>query len=165
VRIEIARYTHGRVVIDDAEVLADRFFGSDKSSISPTGFDARAAMPTSARVEAEDVQAIWSTMRIRGSRTPLYDLVPLVDIPEIDAMDGGWDVMTLDEETWRTQAVPAIRGAPERLNPIRGMGPAIMTKLLGLKRPRLVPLCDSVLDAAAQLTIRHSRSVRLYPSR
>jgi hypothetical protein len=98
-------------------------------------------------VEAEDVQAIWSTMRIRGSRAPLDDLVPLGDIPEVDAMDGGWELMTLDEETWRTQAVPAIRGALERLNPIPGMGPAIMTKLLGLKRPRLVPLCDSyVLD-------------------
>ena len=142
-RIEVARYTHGRILIDDAEVLAERFFSSDRSSISPTGFDARAALPASACVTAEDVQAIWSTMRIRGSRAPLDDLVPLGDIPEIEAMRDDWELMTLDDDVWRNQAVPAIRAALERLNPIHGMGPAIMTKVLGLKRPRLVPLCDS----------------------
>jgi hypothetical protein len=145
-RVTIARDGHGQLVIDDAEELAAMFFGEDGSSITPTGFDARAGGDPINRITAADVTAILSTMRVRGARAPWDALPGQGDVAELAAIDPDWDLLRLTDDAW-AEVRPAIQGAIERFNPINSFGPAKITKLLALKRPRCVPPCDSyVLD-------------------
>lgn len=165
-QILIERMDHGRVRIDSAETLAERFFGSDLSSTSPIGFDARAGRSPRSRYTLGDLAAM-KTMRPRVSNELLTSVVGWGHISELEVLMESWDLLDLSEESWQNDVGPLLLLALERFSAFVGLGPAVVTKLLALKRPRLVPICDSFVLNAIGAKIpsepdrRHQRAAAL----
>src|SRR5919108_1619380 len=95
------------------------------------------------QIVPKDVDVIYSTMGSRASRASWQPLIDRGSLPELRAIDPGIDLYLTTQRLWvetRTQErlhslFDAMRG--------KGIGIANATKLLYIKRPRLIPVCDS----------------------
>jgi hypothetical protein len=63
----------------------------------------------------------------------------------LDAISRGWDVVTTSERSWRNNQISERLEVPfaALCGPYRGL--SIVSKVLHLKRPRLVPLLDALV--------------------
>src|SRR4051794_33490668 len=104
----IQRLTTGlTLLIEDAGQLALDFFATDASS-APGGFDDRAGSGERDRVTREDIVAINTTMRARSPHKvwePLFAEGPLAWLV---ALEPSWDLVLLNDQTWRSRARPAV---------------------------------------------------------
>ena len=64
----------------------------------------------------------------------------------LEALGREWDTLAFDDATWRASGCSA--GLADAFQGIKGLyhGRAVATKLLHLKRPALVPVCDSFVE-------------------
>ncbi len=133
------------LVVPDPYARVLRFFSEDASSIGPLSYDSYIASGTSPpnRIVLEDVVAINRTMRARSPHKHWTSLIERGDLPEFAAVDPTWDTfLTVDDEWDRyevllrvTSLIDAVLG--------RGIGVSVATKALHIKRPALIPICDS----------------------
>lgn len=137
-------------MIDYADERAAFFFVSSISSVGSAAYDRRVAGSDNPPdyFEIADVRAINTTMMARtryahwteftGSTTPL---------PWLRALDPSWDLFTMGDQDWAAnQCEPLILNALSSvMAPYRTT--SITTKLLHIKRPRLIPICDSYVTA------------------
>jgi len=137
-------------VIDHADELAAFFFVSNLSSVGAAAFDRRVTSPLNPRdrfVE-DDVRAINKTMM---ARTAYKHWAPITQsaVPPgwLRALDPSWDLVAMNDDDWaaaqcETRLLAALTAviAPYRTT-------SIVTKLLHLKRPSLIPICDSYVCA------------------
>lgn len=132
------------LLIENADWLAEAFFALDPSG-KPGGFDDKARDSSPTRIEEKDVDAINGTMR---ARSPQKAWAALRDreLPWLADVSHRWDLVALDDRAWQTDAVPALEAALAELLQ-RGRGVSVSTKMLHLKRPRLVPVLDSLVVA------------------
>jgi Family of unknown function (DUF6308) len=95
------------------------------------------------RITDDDVTAINTSM---SARSPHGDWQPLIAsgaLPELAEVSPEWDLFTMPSEDWSRLRVP------ERLEALftSVMGPGIgisrATKVLHIKRPALIPVCDA----------------------
>lgn len=85
-------------------------------------------------------------MRARSPPAAWADLIQAGCPDWLDALGRDWDLLAFDDATWRTRgcsralrtAFDAIWGSYRRR--------AVATKLLHLKRPAFVPVCDSFVE-------------------
>jgi hypothetical protein len=133
-------------VIDHADERAAFFFVSNISSVATTGYDQRVVNPQNPpdQLTQPDIRAINTTMRARTAHKHWQQFTgsagPLGWLQELSA---SWDLFTMDDEAWTAaQCEMRILAALTAV-----MGPyrttSITTKLLHLKRPNLIPICDS----------------------
>ncbi|MCX6071026.1 MAG: DUF6308 family protein [Chloroflexi bacterium] len=128
-----------------AAYLAEFFFRANASSVGPNAYDAHVALGLCPdHITDEDVTAVNQTMVARTSHKHWTTLTKGdADEAWLTALDPGWDLFSMPEKEWLQHAVP------KRLNdaldaviaPYRR--PAVTTKVLHIKRPRLIPVCDS----------------------
>jgi hypothetical protein len=135
------------LTIERAELVAEVFFRLDASS-RPGGYDEYivASRKADDRIVKEDIDALNRTMR---ARSPVWAWSELIERGRLDwlvALGRDWDALALDDAKWHSLGCSeALAGA---LDGIKGLyhGRAVATKLLHLKRPALVPVCDSFVE-------------------
>lgn len=128
--------------IHNADWLAEAFFAVDPSG-KPGGFDDKAESSAPTRIESKDVDAINGTMRARSPQKA-WAAVRDRELPWLAAVSPSWNLAVLDDVEWRDHAAPALEAALAALIQ-KGRGVSVSTKVLHLKRPRLVPVLDSLV--------------------
>jgi Family of unknown function (DUF6308) len=131
-------------VIENADWLAEAFFAMDASG-KPGGFDDKARDSALTRIGDEDVDAINATMRARSPQKA-WTALKGRELPWLAALSSGWDLAKLDDDAWKDEAASALEAAFFALLQ-KGRGVSVSTKMLHLKRPRLVPVLDSLVVA------------------
>lgn len=144
-RVQVARLGgEPPLLIDNADWLAEAFFAMDPSG-KPGGFDDKAHNSAPTRIEDRDVDAINATMRARSPQKA-WDALKDRDLPWLSAIRTDWDLAKIRGDTWKTDGAPALEVALTELLQ-KGRGVSVSTKMLHLKRPRLVPVLDSLVVA------------------
>jgi hypothetical protein len=139
-RLDITRLDGERLVLHGLG-LARAFFLGDPSSVARDSYDSLAGRGARDRIETDDIRAINRTMR---ARSPHEAWSPVLNRPLawLAALRPQLDLIATDDREWQvangvqltTAALTATIG-PRR-------GPAVATKVLHLKRPRLFPVLD-----------------------
>lgn len=144
VTIRIRRRQGDDLVIEHADWLAEAFFTLDPSS-QPGGYDAwiMSADQLTDRITRGDIKAINSSMRARSSPdvwTSVFNRPGtwLADVRQ------SWRLFELTDESWQTDAAPALARCIQHLRK-HGRGVSVGTKVLHIKRPDLIPVCDSLV--------------------
>lgn len=159
------------LVVDDPLGLVLRFFTEDPSSVGTTSYDAYiAAASAPNRVVDEDVVAINSTMAARSPHKDWADLIGRGDLEELTAVDREWDLFLTSDEIWRERNIPDVLHRLFSVVIGKGIAIARATKVLHIKRPALIPVCDSyvlalmgifgVSAASGVALIEHLRDLR-----
>jgi hypothetical protein len=142
--------TAPRLVIEGAQWLAETFFRRDPSAVGPNSYDAwidatqRDPLRRD-RVVDEDVTAVNTTMAARTSHVAWAPVIASADWSWLEALDPRWDLFETPEAEadWATIAPRLAAGFAATKRP--GLGFAVVTKVLHIKRPRLIPVMDSVV--------------------
>jgi hypothetical protein len=143
VRVEIGRLS-GRpsLIIENADWLAEAFFALDPSG-KPGGFDDKALQSAPRRIESTDVDAMNATMRARSPQKA-WTSVKDRDLAWLAAVSRHWDLAQLGDVHWRHKVAPVLETALSALMQ-KGRGVSVSTKMLHLKRPKLVPVLDRLV--------------------
>src|SRR5437879_5330039 len=150
----------------------ERFFTRDRSSAGPRSYDAyviAGGSPPNRVIEA-DVSAINVTMGARSPHRDWNTLIKRGDLPQLKALRKDLDLFQTPDTVWARERVPDRLAALFKAVIGKGIGIARATKLLHIKRPALVPICDSYVlslmgipnvgaDSGVAL-VEHLRSVR-----
>ena len=141
-RLHVGR-EDGEELLLDGLALARAFFIADPSA-QLGGYDALAGLGNPDRVVVEDIVAMNTTMRSR-SKHSLWDPVLASEQRWLRAIPTDLDLVEADDAEWvaisgDTLLADAIRAC---IHP--GIGLAGATKLLHLKRPRLIPILDQLV--------------------
>jgi hypothetical protein len=128
-------------MVRDPEAKVLDFFAEDPSSVGSLSYDAYIANSGSPpnRVTDLDVTAINGSMRARSRRAAWAPLIKRGDLIELRVLPVQLDLFQASDAEWARLAVP------ERLSTLfqSGIGITGATKLLHIKRPALIPVCDS----------------------
>jgi hypothetical protein len=144
--IVIQRIDAGKpLVIERAERLAEGFFRLDPSSTLKEGVDRKLGTTESNKIERDDLTTINRTFLARSAPQHWKDLFEAGPLCWLAALDPAWDLIALDDEEWQQLGChDALVHAFDQIRaPYRGR--AVATKMLHLKRWRLVPVCDSLV--------------------
>jgi hypothetical protein len=148
--LRIRREDSEELVLDGLG-LARAFFGADGGPTIP-GYDPVAGLGDPDRVVLDDIVAMNSTMRSR-SKHSLWDDVLAGDQHWLRAIPADLDMVADDDMQWEavdgdTLVATAIAAC---LRP--GIGLAGATKLLHLKRPRVMPILDQLVAEMMGVTL------------
>ena len=160
------------LVVDDPWELIHTFVQEDRSSMGERSYDsyiASGASPVN-RIVLADVVAINSTM---GARSPHSDWATVIRrgvLTELKAIDVRWDLFSTPDEIWVRRPIGDRVAALLDAVMSKGIGLARATKVLHIKRPHLIPICDSYVlrlmglpgenGASVAALITHLRNVR-----
>ena len=135
------------LIIERAELVAEVFFRLDASA-RPGGYDEyiQTSHQVHDRIIKEDIDALNRTMRARSKADWWAEPIEKGPLDWLVALGRDRDALALDDATWKTLGCSealagAFRGIKGRYH-----GRAVATKLLHLKRPALVPVCDSFVE-------------------
>jgi hypothetical protein len=140
------------LVIEGAQWLAETFFRRDPSAVGPNSYDrwieATQRDPTIRdRVLDGDVTAVNRTMAARTGHGVWAPIVESIDWTWLQALSTRWDLLETSSDEWSQQSVADhLRRAFSAVQR-PGIGVAVATKVLHIKRPRLIPVLDSVVLA------------------
>jgi Family of unknown function (DUF6308) len=123
--------------------LARAFFIADPSA-KLGGYDSLAGLGDPNRVVLEDVVAMNTTMRSR-SKHSLWDAVLASDQQWLSTIPSDLDLIEADVDEWTAVNGDALLAAAIGACIHPGIGLAGATKLLHLKRPRLMPILDQLV--------------------
>lgn len=135
----------GEVVIPNAERVAEGFFALDPSSRAPASFDAHALTCTANRIDRRDLDALNGPMRARSPEGCWQELFDAGDLPFLQALPRDWDLVLMSEHEWDRQGVEALIEAAFAGMFGTGRQVSVVSKMLHLKRPRLIPVLDSLV--------------------
>ncbi len=147
-----------RLVLESVERLALEFFRRDPSAREtpagePPSYDVWARRTPRDRLVRDDVAAINRTMAARNKYASWGSLL-VGTRPQawLTALGTEWDLVEMTDADWESAHVTERLAAAlaEMLGTGRDL--SVATKVLHLKRPRLVPVCDSLV--LAQVGIR-----------
>jgi len=138
------------LVIEGAQWLAEAFFNRDPSAVGPTSYDARVFACQSDpglrnRVTDADVTAINTTMAAHASHELWAKVIALDEWAWLTALDPDWDLFQMSDETWDALGVRGRLQAAFAACQQKGVQIAVVTKILHIKRPRLIPVMDSLV--------------------
>lgn len=129
-------------MIEDGYDVAREFFTKDASSTASNGYDALAGRTAAHRIVDADIAVMYRTMRVR-SRRDAWAIFLVEDGPVqwLRALNRNWDLLDLDDDLWASRAAPRLGAAfAAMIGPHRQL--TGVSKVLHLKRPRLVPILD-----------------------
>lgn len=129
-----------------AEKVAALLFSFDPSSASPQSYDAwviGGARRQPNRFTADDLRAMNRTMAARSPHRAWEELLDR-DLPWLAALSLDWDLVLMPDDEW-VKAEPVVWDALTAvIGPYRNL--SVATKMLHLKRPFLIPVCDSFVQ-------------------
>ena len=140
--------------------------GCAASGLFPPGFRRRDSPPH--RIVRDDVHMINHAMGARSPQGDWRGLIRRNPLPQLVAVDPSWDAVLMTNEEWQHQRVEErVEALLNAVTRRPGIGPARASKVLHLKRPALIPVCDSRLlrvlgvaqtqDDAILTVLRHLR--------
>jgi hypothetical protein len=94
-------------------------------------------------ISRDDVALINRTMGARSSYTNWSRLFKRGSLPTLQVIDPRVDIFLTSEREWAQGRVVEKLASLFSLVIGKGIGIAVATKVLHLKRPRLIPVCDS----------------------
>jgi hypothetical protein len=127
----------GDVLELDGLGLAQAFFAGDPSSED-------GVLGRGDRIDLEDVIAMNSTMRSRSPHR-VWEGVVGVDAPWLAAIPVDLDLIAAGDRRWKEVGGGPLVAAALAAVIGPGRAPAVATKLLHLKRPRLFPMLDALV--------------------
>lgn len=166
------RIRRADVVVENPLETAVKFFTEDRSSTGSRSYDAYVMNGESPaqKITAQDVRAINTTM---GARSPLTDWSRLIkrgDLPQLKAVGRDLDLFQASDKQWVDEQVSVKLEKLFKIVIGRGIGIARATKMLHIKRPLLIPVCDSYVlklmgipDVGAEsgvALVEHLRAIR-----
>ena len=92
------------------------------------------------KITKEDIDVINKAM---GARTKWEVWEPLSDL-SLEEIDVGWDLLEMSDAHWH-QAQNVVADVFIEFLKSPGIGVSVLTKVLHKKRPRFIPVCDSVV--------------------
>ena len=138
------------LVLEGAQWLAETFFRQDPSAVGSNSYDAWIeATQTDPwrrdRVVDGDVTAVNTTMAARTSHAAWAPVIASTEWSWLEALDPTWDLFETPETDaeWAMIAQRLATAFAATKRP--GLGLAVITKVLHIKRPRLIPVMDSVV--------------------
>jgi hypothetical protein len=141
------------VRVGNADYVARFYFTSNEASVGPKSVDDRALDESHrSKFEEADLQLLLGATEQGGSSPYWEDLLVRHPSPEwLTELDPAWDLMQMPDDSWQSQdCIAAIERAFEGLYGAHRRK-AVITKLLYMKRPLLVPICDSGLTGLMRL--------------
>ena len=129
------------LVFDDPAPLIRLFVGPDGID----GYDGWARKTPPNRLVAEDVTVLNTYARARSGHVRWQALLEDRAPAWLAAIDPGWDSATTDESEWERAGIGSkVEAAFAAMcGPYRGL--SVVSKMLHLKRPRLIPLLDALV--------------------
>ncbi|MGH3074910.1 MAG: DUF6308 family protein [Gaiellales bacterium] len=129
------------LVFDDPAPLIRLFVGPD----GVDGYDGWARKTPPNRLVAEDVTVLNTYARARSGHVRWQELISDRGPAWLAAIDPGWDAAMTDESEWeRAEIRSKVEAAFTAMcGPYRGL--SVASKMLHLKRPRLIPLLDALV--------------------
>src|SRR2546430_12648823 len=131
------RFNPAPLVVDDPWDRVESFFERDISSLKYDRYIASGVSPQS-RIVIDDVKAINESMSARSPHHDWDTLIRRGDLPELVAIDAGWDLVTMPDGEWDDARVPQRLEALLTAVVGKGIGISRATKVLHIKRPGLV---------------------------
>jgi len=107
------------------------------------------------RFVPEDLHCVNATMGARTSPNSWHALMSdSVGPPWLRSLRPHWDLVTMPESEWQARRCAGLIEAA--LSGIMGKfrGPVVVTKVLHLKRPLLIPICDSFVAGQMGTTLK-----------
>lgn len=139
-----------RLVIEGAQWLAEFFFRTDASAVGKDSYDAwiedtQRDPARRSRIVDGDVAAINRTMRARTEYLAWAPVLEASDWSRLTALQEEWDLFDLSPAAWADAGVSGLLAS--LFGEIRrpGLGLAVITKVLHIKRPRLIPVLDRLV--------------------
>ncbi|MGH3138449.1 MAG: DUF6308 family protein [Gaiellales bacterium] len=129
------------LVFDDPAPLIRLFVGPE----GVDGYDGWARKTPPNRLVAEDVTVLNTYARARSGHVRWQELIADRAPAWLAAIDPGWDAALTDESEWeRAEIRSKVEAAFTAMcGPYRGL--SVASKMLHLKRPRLIPLLDALV--------------------
>lgn len=133
------------LVLDGAQWLAETFFRFDASATGARSYDATTLTTDRDRFEDVDVTALNATMAARTGHAWWTGLFTQGPSPILARLGKEWDLLEATPEQWEREAM--ARNVADAIATMRGPHRqlAVITKMLHLKRPALVPVIDSLV--------------------
>lgn len=138
------------LVIEGAQWLAETFFRRDPSAVGPNSYDAwieatREDPQRSNRVVDRDVTAVNTTMAARTSHEAWAPVIASTDWSWLECLDPSWDLLQTPWSATEWALIGQRLATMFAVTKRRGLGLAVITKVLHIKRPQLIPVMDSVV--------------------
>jgi hypothetical protein len=135
-------------VIDHADERAAFFFLSNLSSVGSSAYDRWIVSSQNCRdgfTEA-DIRVMNTTMTARTAYQHWTTLTGSAAATRwLQELDASWELFTMADDTWEVCQARILDALTAVMAPYRTT--AIVTKLLHIKRPKLIPVCDSYVCA------------------
>jgi hypothetical protein len=171
-RVKALKIRRPDLIAEQPWTTVERFFTRDRSSVGPRSYDAyvyAGGSPPNRVVDA-DVSAINVTMGARSPHDDWRSLIKRGDLPQLQALRTDLDLFKTPDTVWVRERVPSRLAALFETVIGKGIGIARATKVLHIKRPALIPVCDSYVlglmgipnvgaDSGVAL-VAHLRSIR-----
>jgi hypothetical protein len=119
--------------------LARAFFAGDPATDEEAG-----VLGNPGRIDLDDVIAMNRSMRSRSPHR-VWDGVVGVEAPWLAALPADLDLLAAGDQRWKDIRVDSLVAAALDAVVAPGRAPAVATKLLHLKRPRLFPMLDALV--------------------
>ena len=159
VQVDLVPLNGSPFTIHYADYLAEFFFRANASSFGPNAYDdcvLKGMNPN--RITSDDVSAVNQTMAARTPHKYWTDFTEVTtDEPWLTALDPDWDLYAMPETEWLQHVVH--KHLDEAFKAVIGpyRRPAVITKVLHIKRPRLIPVCDSYVARTMGVELVDSR--------
>ena len=153
------------LVIEGAQWLAETFFRQDPSAVGRKSYDAwiettQGDPDRRERICDDDITAVNTTMAARTSHENWAKVITENDWTWLSALDRSWSLFEMSDEEWQNRCLrDRLRVAFAAVHR-PGLGIAVVTKVLHIKRPRLFPVLDSLV--IGQLAGRYSEDVETW---
>jgi len=138
------------LVIEGAQWLAEIFFRRDPSAVGPRSYDAwieetQRDPGRRDRIIDGDITAVNRTMAARTSHRTWAPIISSADWSWLEALDPHWDLFETRPADWAEARIAAYLRDTFAATHRPGLGIAVITKVLHIKRPRLIPVLDSLV--------------------
>jgi hypothetical protein len=143
-RIVVARLRNlPALVIEDGFGMASFFFENDAST-GKGGFDEWVTKNKTNEFERRDIEIINKTMRARSPYEP-WERLYRQRHDWLRALHQEWDLVEMAPEVWSTAKCTQLLAVAIDKTTAKYVGRAMATKVLHMKRPRLVPILDRLV--------------------
>ena len=138
------------LVIEGAQWLAETFCKCDPSAVGTDSFDSWIANTHEDagrlyRLVDEDITAVNRTMAARTSHKAWAPIIAKGDVTWLRNLDPEWDLFEMSDEAWAAAGVSSLLRKAFEATKRPTLKLAVITKVLHIKRPRLIPVMDSVV--------------------
>ncbi len=153
------------LVIEGAQWLAETFFRRDPSAVGASSFDAwirgtQLDPERRDRIIDDDITAVNRTMAARTSHTRWAPIIVDADQRWLTDLDAQWDLIDMSDTDWAASEVTKRLRLAFAAVQRPGLGIAVVTKVLHIKRPRLIRVLDSLV--LSQIGARTSDDVKTW---